>query len=96
MLNTRPLFLPGQVVATVGAVDAGVSLEVAAELVTRHTRGDWGVIGAVDAAANQAAVRDGDRIFSAYDVELGGQTVRVNVVTEADRKLTTILLPSDN
>jgi len=32
---------------------------------TRHLQGDWGDIGPQDARSNDAALRDGDRLFSA-------------------------------
>jgi hypothetical protein len=39
---------------------------------------------------NLQAVRDGTRIFSAYELRDG---IRIWIITEADRSATTILLP---
>jgi hypothetical protein len=58
----------------------------------RHARGDWGDVDVEDWKANDAAVRDGDRILSAYKT-LKGETLWV--ITEADRSVTTILLPEE-
>ena len=88
-----PLFPPGRVVATPGALDAlavaGVSVWA---LVSRHIAGDYGDIDDEDRRANQAAVRVGDRIISSYRLPTGEA---VWVVTEADRSSTSCLLPSD-
>ena len=85
------LFLSGRIVMTAGAhmnLDAG---DVQAAL-TRHFNGDWGTVLKEDAEANEAAVRDGDRILSCYADREG----RVFwVITEGDRSATTVLLPGD-
>lgn len=60
-------------------------------LVQRHGMGDWGVVDADDAAANDAAVLDGDRIVSSYLVG----TEKVWIITESDRSATTLLLPDE-
>ncbi len=57
----------------------------------RHATGDWGDLCAFDRRQNEIALRDGYRVFSAYEVPVG----RVWVITEADRSVTTILLPED-
>ena len=58
----------------------------------RHARGDWGDVDAEDWRANDAAVRVGDRILSAYKT-LTGETLWV--ITEANRSVTTILMPAE-
>lgn len=60
-------------------------------LLQRHARGDWGDLGTHDRALNKVALREGGRIFSAYN--LGGE--RWYVITEADRSSTCIMLASD-
>lgn len=57
----------------------------------RHAIGDWGHILPEDAIANDLAVRCGGRLFSAY----GFGPDRFWVVTEADRSLTSVILPDD-
>jgi len=62
-----------------------------AELLGRHASGDWGDLGAFDRRENELAVREGLRIFSAYETPSG----RAWVITEADRASTTVLLPGE-
>lgn len=61
-------------------------------LLSRHVHSDWGDVDAEDAKANNEAVRHGGRLFSVYN--LGGSD-RVYIITEADRRVTTLLLPSE-
>lgn len=60
-------------------------------LLARHQSGDWGDLDSHDRALNDAAIRNGGRILSAYDY--GGE--RWYVITEWDRSITTIMLASD-
>ncbi|HWY87051.1 MAG TPA: hypothetical protein VNX28_10020 [Gemmataceae bacterium] len=57
----------------------------------RHSRGDWGDLLPEDAIANDLAVKQGGRLFSAYG--LGRD--RFWVITEADRALTTVCMADD-
>ncbi len=83
-------FQLGMVCATPGALlDFGPAL--IAELLCRHAAGDWGDIDARDRKENELAVREGLRIFSAYDTPQG----RLWIITEADRSSTCILLPEE-
>ncbi|MEI7795657.1 MAG: hypothetical protein WCI06_03385 [Methylococcaceae bacterium] len=61
------------------------------DLLRRHMSGDWGDLDIDDLDANDAALINGSRIFSAYIIE----GVKFWVITEADRSSTTILLPSE-
>ena len=86
-------FFLGALRTTPGARDALETAGVTATaLLSRHVRGDWGTVDRHDAAANDDAVKHGDRILSSY---LIGADVKVWVITEADRSATTILLPED-
>jgi hypothetical protein len=88
---TAPLPL-GRVVATSGALK--LLLEAGGhpfDYLARHAAGDWGELCAFDRRQNEIALRDGYRIFSSYDVS----AERVWIITEADRSITTILLPED-
>ena len=91
-----PLFTVGNVVATPGALDLldryGLN---AATVLRRHIRGDFGAVCAEDRAANLAAIRGGMRILSAYAVGPEGNSEKLWVLTEADRSVTTLLLPSE-
>lgn len=83
----------GQIVSTPGAIKA---LEEAGEsavpYLVRHGTGDWGDLCAEDIVENELALREGFRILSAYRT---GKGVRFWIITEADRSVTTLLLPSE-
>lgn len=87
------LFELGQVVGTPGVLEAlaeaGVSV---ASLLDRHACGDWGNISDEDALLNREAVTAGERILSAYQVN---SELRIWVLTEHDRTVTTVLLPDE-
>jgi hypothetical protein len=88
---TAPLPL-GRVVATPGALK--LLMEVGGhpfDFLARHAMGDWGELCAFDRRQNEIALRDGYRVLSSYETMAG----RVWVITEADRSVTTILLPED-
>ena len=89
-----PHLLPvplGQVVATPAALGTLTSPDIVAAL-RRHASGDWGDVDAEDRAANDEALSDGTRLLSAYKSADG---TRFWVITEADRSVTTVLLPDD-
>jgi hypothetical protein len=93
----QPLFPLGNICATPGALEvirdaSAEPHELAAELITRHVLGDWGQLDAEDIAANNASVKDGTRILSAYELSTG---TKLWVITEADRSTTTLLLPEE-
>jgi len=58
----------------------------------RHASGDWGEVDEADKLANDNALQTGERILSAYTSKGG---VKFWIITEADRTITTILLPED-
>lgn len=61
-------------------------------MVARHAERDWGEVPPEDKATNDQALRDGARLVSAYT---SGSGVKVWVITEADRSVTTLLRPED-
>lgn len=87
----RALFRLGQTVITPTAAKEVDASEVLAAL-RRHAMGDWGELGAEDKRSNDSAVTTGARILSAYTSTAGR---RFWIITEADRSVTTILLPED-
>ena len=89
-MNDTPLFPLGQLVATPGALAA--TGENAAEFLRRHQAGDYGCVDDDDKRANEAAVRCGERVLSAYMLRDGE---KVWVITEADRSSTVVLLPDE-
>lgn len=90
-LSTTPRFLLGQIVATPGALAAlDESGTNGMSLLARHWSCDWGDIPAEDWTANQEALTQGFRLFSNYPLTNGE---RIWIITEADRSVTTLLLP---
>jgi hypothetical protein len=66
----------------------------------RHARGDWGNVCREDARANNEAVTAELRVLSAYPTDayipckgFGENTLWI--ITEADRSVTTFLLPDE-
>jgi hypothetical protein len=89
---TAPLPL-GRVVATPGALKFLSEIgEDPFDYLARHATGDWGDLCAFDRHQNEIALREGLRIFSSYNAAGG----RVWIITEADRSVTTILLPEES
>jgi hypothetical protein len=84
-------FLLGQIVATPNALNSVPDNEIKAAL-QRHVRGDWGNLDEEDKQANEDALHRGGRLLSSY---LTGQNVKFWIITEADRSVTTVLLPED-
>lgn len=84
------LFALGQIVATPAFLEA-VPRSAMIEALSRHAVGDFGLCEPEDMEANRQAIRDGERILSVY--EHAGE--RFWLLTEADRSVTTFLLPSD-
>ena len=62
-------------------------------LLARHANCDWGELSVEDLAANELALLTGRRLLSSYDLPNGQG--RVWIITEADRSVTTILLPEE-
>jgi hypothetical protein len=82
----------GRVVATPEALKLlGKSGGHPFDYLARHATGDWGDLCAFDRRQNEIALRDGYRVLSSYEVPTG----RVWIITEADRSVTTILLPEE-
>jgi hypothetical protein len=57
----------------------------------RHATGDWGELCAFDRQQNAVALCTGQRVLSSYPVGEG----KIWIITEADRSVTTILLPEE-
>ncbi len=91
--HTRLRFPMGRTVITPAARSTleQVGLSPVA-LLDRHCGGDWGELEADDIAENELALLTGKRLLSSYVIPGGG---KVWVITEADRSVTTILLPED-
>jgi hypothetical protein len=82
----------GKVVATPGALKLLLERgEDPFDYLARHASGDWGELCEFDHRQNQIALRERLRLFSSYDTPAG----KVWIITEADRSVTTILLPEE-
>lgn len=86
-------------VATRGAVE-NVPHDRMMECLSRHIRGDWGVVSPEDAAENDLATHGDLRILSAYPIDSAKPCKRHGanclwIITEADRNVTTFLLPKE-
>jgi hypothetical protein len=88
------LFPLGQIVATPGALAAlGKAGQTPLDFLSRHVCGDWGELSDDDRKENQLSLRQGFRLLSSY--RTSADDTRVWVITEADRSVTTILLPEE-
>ncbi len=58
----------------------------------RHAAGDWGDLDEHDKAVNERSLRDDLQLFSMYQIS---PTLKVYVITEWNRSVTTLLLPSE-
>lgn len=84
-------FQPGQIVATPGALSLA---EQGIDLLTylkRHLNGDWGDLCEEDKAENECSLKNGFRLISSYNTPFG----KLWIITEADRSVTTFLLPEE-
>ena len=86
-------FALGRLAATQGVLNA-VTREELRGFIERHTSRDWGDCTPEDREANDRAVwsKHGGRLLSVYHTAAG---VKVWVITEADRRSTTVLLPTE-
>jgi hypothetical protein len=89
----QPKFSLGRIVGTPGALAALQQATASpSEFLWRHEHGDWGDLDEEDKQENERSLIHGSRVFSAYVLTTG---VRIWAITEADRSVTTILLPSE-
>jgi len=88
---TDAKFTLGNLVATPGALAAIEPREIF-EALGRHSQGDWGEVNDEDRQENELSLAQGFRLFSVY-WSRGG--VKFWVITEADRSVTTVLLPEE-
>lgn len=92
-LPTIPLFPAGRVVATPGALALLEQVNKSpVEFLSRHFRGDWGDLCSEDKTENELSLKHGFRILSSYPIS---ETEKLWIITEADRSVTTLLLPTE-
>lgn len=94
MVAIRNIRVPlGKLVATPGVLEAITeSGQSPLDFLCRHIRGDWGNVCSDDGQANDDAIEEGLRLLSAYTTAKG---VKLWIITECDRSVTTILLPDE-
>ena len=90
IIATRTAFPLGQIVATSNALTILTPQEIR-EGLERHAKGDWGDVSSDSIEQNNEALGNGDRVMSVF----GNGRKRFWIITEADRSVTTILMPED-
>jgi hypothetical protein len=88
-----PLFSPGRLVATPGSLALLERTNKSpVEFLSRHLRGVWGDLCQEDKTGNELGLQYGLRLLSSYQVT---DTEKIWIITEADRSVTTLLLPEE-
>ncbi len=85
------VFRLGKLVSTPNALERLKPPDILTAL-QRHQAGDWGDVDDHDRQANDQALTDETRLFSVYCTAAG---IKFWVITEADRSVTTVLMPED-
>lgn len=89
----EPKFPLGQVVATPGALAAlQATRQNPLSFLMRHMQCDWGELDEHDVAENELSLQRGFRLLSRYTLTNGSV---IYIITEADRSVTTLLLPEE-
>ena len=92
-ISKQPAFELGQIVATPGALAALKKAgQQPGEFLTRHVNREWGDLDEDDRRENEYSLEHGFRLLSAYKTNAGD---RLWIITEADRSVTTLLLPEE-
>ena len=91
ILTSQMKFDLGQLVITPAALEA-VPADDICNAINRHVCGDFGDLDDADRRENDLALRAGLRLLSVYHATNG---TKFWLITEADRRSTTIRLPSD-
>jgi hypothetical protein len=87
----QPKFHLGKIVATRHAHSVLEHADMVAAL-ARHIIGDWGDLDEHDRAQNEVALVENTRLLSSYQ---SSGSIKFWIITEADRSVTTVLLPED-
>lgn len=87
----EPKFSLGCTVSTPGALEE-LHPEDMFRCLLRHARGDWGDCCEEDRQENELSLEKGFRLLSVYYDRNG---TKFWIITEGDRSVTTILLPSE-
>jgi hypothetical protein len=91
ILTVTALKFPlGQIAITANA-NGQLDSQAVNEALIRHAAGDWGEVCEADRRENELSLKEGFRLLSVYR---SGET-KFWIITEADRSVTTVLLPED-
>lgn len=82
----------GQIHATPGVIEQ-FTPSFTLRALQRHAVGDWGDVSQSDRGLNEIALAAGERLVSVYIHP--DTSERLWIITEADRSLTTLLLPEE-
>jgi hypothetical protein len=80
----------GKIVMTANAYRQLAAVAVVKAL-HRHAAGDWGEVCDDDRKENELSLKEGFRLLSVH----GAGEQRFWIITEADRSVTTVLMPQD-
>jgi hypothetical protein len=86
-----PLFDLGEIIITHGA-NVQIARRIVMASLRRHHCGDWGELDNEDRLANERALTQSGRLFSVYRNQ---DKERFYIITEADRSMTTIMMPNE-
>jgi hypothetical protein len=87
-------FDPGNIAITPTLMKK-VDADYAFAALTQHLMGKWGVLDKQDWEANNAALKDGGRLLSAYPLPNDPDNFWIITEGEGHDRVTTMLLPSD-
>jgi hypothetical protein len=92
-VSNQKLFPLGTIAGTPDALHTLIQAgKTVVEYLRRHEAGDWGDLCDEDKDVNREALENGGRILSSYYVT---PSDKIWIITEADRSVTTVLLPSE-
>lgn len=93
MMSLAPRFALGLICMTPKALFVlACGTDKASRYIARHVSGDWGDLDDHDKHQNDLALKHDLRILSAYTTTSGE---KLWIITEADRSITSILLPEE-
>ena len=84
-------FRLGRIISTPNALNSITNEDILVGI-QRHQAGDWGDVDSHDRTANDRALIEGTRLLSIYHAANG---IKFLLITEADRSVTTVLLPNE-
>ena len=90
IMPVAPKFPLGEIVLTTNAMGQ-LNPNAINDGLKRHAAGDWGDVCPEDREENELSLKEGYRLLSVYR---SGETP-FWIITEADRSVTTILMPDD-